>query len=235
MSNVLSCDKCMYKSSLVENLRNHVKQKHTVIQLPCELCNYVATTPQEYEKHVENKHLDRNSSSNNKKSSKPNNKKEAKDDSRKKRDDNVKIPCDICDFTSASAEDFITHVETKHYQQSSSADQSHYECNRCDYKGSDEAYFKKHLEKAHELNVTGRITHKSKKLCINWNQGHCSYDNECRFEHKEIQACMFKERCSRMDCKFWHESKTGKFPFLDLYHHQLNPNLPPKMAYPRRN
>ena len=54
-----------------------------------------------------------------------------------------------------------------------------------------------------------------KKLCIQWNRGHCTFDTKCRFAHEEMVACNFAEGCSRMECKFWHAASTGKFPFLE--------------------
>ena len=106
-------------------------------------------------------------------SCKANSKERVKNNSNKSSEDGVQIPCDICDFTSVSAGDFINHIS-----------------------------FKKHLELPHKWNVGGWSTvnsSKSKKLCIYWNQGHCSYNRDCKFEHKEIAACLFKERCSRPD------------------------------------
>ena len=135
----------------------------------------------------------------------------------------------MCSFTSVSADDYIKHIETKH--QKKSADVKEYACGRCDFKGNLEAQFKTHLEVAHNLNV-GEFTKvsyskNSKNPCLKWNRGHCNFDN-CRFEHKEIPACRFNNRCSRVDCTFWHEEFTGKFPFLAFRPSQKNPNWLPR-------
>jgi hypothetical protein len=143
------------------------------------------------------------------------------------------IPCDMCSFTSVSADDYIKHIETKH--QKKSVDEKEYACGRCDYKGRLEAQFKTHLEVAHNLNVGGftkvSYSKNSKNPCLNWNRGNCNFDN-CKFEQKEIPACRFNNRCSRVDCTFWHEEYTGKFPFLAYRPRQKNPNWLPRGQHP---
>ena len=97
----------------------------------------------------------------------------------------------MCNFNLVFAEDFINHIETKHQKK---ADYREYTCDRCDYVGRSEEQFKKHLEVAHDLNVGGftKVSNSNaKKLCINWNRGHCTFDNKCRFEHKEMPPCMY--------------------------------------------
>ena len=160
--------------------------------------------------------------------------------SNKSRNDGAKSPCDICEFTSVSADDFINHIENKHKKNGQNRAKIQYSCGKCDFKAVEESSFKKHLELAHKLNVGGWSTvnsSKSKKLCIYWNRGHCSYNRDCKFEHKEIAACVFKERCSRPDCKYWHEAHTGKYPFLDYRQRQQNPNQTSRMGFQssRRN
>ena len=147
---------------------------------------------------------------------------------------NVKIPCDMCDFTSISADDFIKHIETKHQKKADNCKVIEYKCGRCDYEGRSEEQFKRHLEIAHSLNVGGftKVNNgKFKRLCINWNRGHCSYDTNCKFEHKEMTQCIFKERCARVDCTYWHEAYTMKFPFLE-FRPQFNPNPSEGRYYP---
>ena len=41
---------------------------------------------------------------------------------------------------------------------------------------------------------------------------------------------MFKDKCSRSDCRFWHEAASGKFPFLD--HRTRSPSLSIKEGIP---
>ena len=135
----------------------------------------------------------------------------------------------MCSFTSVSADDYIKHIEAKH--QKERVDEKKYACGRCDYEASVEAQFKTHLEVAHKLNVGGftkvSYSKNSKNPCINWNRGQCNFDN-CKFEHKEIPACRFNNRCSRADCTFWHEEFTGKFPFLAYRPHRKNTNWLPR-------
>ena len=213
------------------NLSNHKKNEHNVDDIPCEVCEFVGKNIKEYKRHVESNHAEENRNKGKTgKTASPENVKKTK----QKTSDHVKIPCDICEYTSKSAEDVIHHSVAIH-QQKADNEKPSYKCDRCDYQGAVEAHFKKHFDK---LNVGGERIQpelRSKKLCFNWNRGHCSFDTKCRFEHKEILPCMFKERCSRQDCKYWHEAKTGKFPFLDLYQQQFGPNLLPRMEFPSRN
>ena len=265
-SNVLSCNKCTYKTSQAKNLNEHKKSDHQVSLIPCDLCDYVGKCTADYNNHVKDKHSEQNTAANNRRRTgvsdktdeivnneandtvkdKDNNKEKAKTkvnnktETQQRKQNNIEIPCDLCKFKSKSADDFINHIETKHQSKgNNSSEKPCYECDRCDYKGTVEEYFKKHLESAHNLNVGVKkpsVTNYPKKLCMNWNRGFCSYDdNKCRFEHKDMQACMYRERCSRRDCTFWHEAQSGKFPFLDYYQQQFNPNLQPRMNVLRRN
>ena len=202
-----------------------VTSRQSIDEIPCDLCEYVAKSIFDYDKHAKSKHVDQS------KSSKPANEKNTSNS----KETGVKIPCDLCQFTSASADDFIKHIETKHQKNVKVSKQTQYECGKCDFKANEEVNFKKHLEMAHRLNVGGWKTvnrGKSNNLCIYWNRGHCNYDLDCKFEHREITACLFKERCSRPDCKYWHAAQTGKYPFLD---HRNSQNLTPRRPFQRRN
>ena len=151
--------------------------------------------------------------------------------------DDVSIPCDLCDFKSISAEDFIDHIEKKHQKKSEHTNAKKYTCNRCDFVSSSEDSFKKHLEMAHRLNVGGftKVSYtKPKQLCIQWNRGRCTYDQRCKYVHEQMTACTFGARCARMDCRFWHEESTGKFPFLGMGHRQPNPNFFPRRPFQSR-
>ena len=182
---------------------------------------YVAKSIFDYDKHAKTKHDDRT------KSSKPTNKKNTSNP----KEAGVKIPCDLCEFTSTSADDFINHIETMHQKNVKDSKQTQYKCGKCDFKANEEVNFKKHLELAHKLNVGGwkTVNRQSDKLCI------YNYDLDCKFEHREITACLFKERCSRPDCKYWHEAQTGKYPFLDHHHRKHSTILPRRMPFQRRN
>ena len=223
---MLDCDKCDYKSSIAKNLYDHKKFKHPVEDIPCDICDYVANSIQNYDKHVKSKHEATNEHTRSSKSKKKETDKKA---SKKSKETNVKIPCDLCGFTSVSAEDFIDHIETNHQNKSKGSKTSNYKCGKCDYKSYEETEFKKHLEIAHKLNVGGWKTvnnrSSAKKPCVYWNQGKCRKEN-CTYEHREIAACAFNDRCSRSDCKYWHESFTGKYPFLGFRNLNRSPNLP---------
>ena len=132
------CDKCNYKTSIIFNLSEH---KHTDNQIPCELCKYSGKNIEDYQRHVEMKHAAKNG-----KSSK---KEQLKKSVNNPKNNNVKIPCDLCEFTSISAEDFIKHIETNHQEKINSGNEMpSYECDKCDYMGTGEFHFKKHLEAA---------------------------------------------------------------------------------------
>ena len=213
-------------ASINANLTEHKKSSHAEVRLPCELCDFVAKSADDYKKHDENEHdspKNVNKNDNAKKSYADKVKHNQNQNKKKENTAGVKIPCDLCNFTSTSADDFIKHIESKHQKTNV------YPCDRCDYEGKSEEQFKRHLDSVHNLNTRGfsTVSHakNSNKLCINWNRGHCTHQN-CKFVHNEIPPCMFKERCARTECKFWHEPQTGKFPFLDL--RRSNPNVWPR-------
>ena len=185
-SRLFACDKCEYKASIIKNLNDHISAKHDAAQIPSELCKFVSKTPNEYRKHVNDKHPQKENPKN--KENEKSSTKSTNNSIKRKDDSNVKIPCDMCDFTSKSADDYIKHIEIKHQKKYESIKE--YACDRCDYKGRSEGQFKTHLEVAHKLNVGGftKVSYekKSKNLCISWNQGHCTYGQRCRFEHKDF-------------------------------------------------
>ena len=234
-SSILSCDKCDYKTSQSKNLKDHKKLKHEVSLIPCEVCEYVGKSSNDYNRHVKDKHAERNPRSSDDSTSK--NKENVKKSSDNSKQNYVEIPCDLCKFKSTSAEDFIKHIENKHQEKPENS--SAYDCDKCDFKGKGEDQFKKHLGTAHNLNVGGWKTpqhNRSSRPCINWNRGQCGYDeSKCRYDHVEIIRCLFKERCSRSDCRFWHERSSGKFPFLDYHNRHNGPNIHPRRAFHHRN
>ena len=216
-SEVFECNKCEYKTSQKKNLTKHKKSEHEESILPCEICEFVGKSMVEYNNHVKEKHAEQNNVP--KKNNQTNIGNSNTNNTAKTTKKNyVEIPCDICSFKSESAEDFIKHIETKHQQKSKEVkEKPKYNCDKCDYEGNGEEHFKKHLEVAHKLSVwrTQEVQQKKfRKLCLNWNRGHCLFDSKCRYVHEEIEACKFNRRCSRPDCTYWHESQTGKFPFF---------------------
>jgi uncharacterized C2H2 Zn-finger protein len=189
------------------------------------LCEFIGKSEAEYQKHVYNEHTQQKEQSESRSQDKVKK-------TKTKSSDNVKIPCDMCKFTSVSAENFIEHIESKHQQKTEHA--KSYACNRCDFEGKSEEQFKKHLEVAHKLNAGGftkvfaksyacsrcdfegrsqeqfkkhlevahelnaggftKVSHGKppKKLCIQWNRGHCI----CNFAHEEMLACKFAGGCA---------------------------------------
>ena len=143
----------------------------------------------------------------------------------------VQIPCDVCDFSSISASDFLNHIKTHEKPEENTC----IPCDLCDYNAPSIEIFKSHIGNAHKNNQqqnnlksdfrgnsvvkhsppnTGRFN-KFDRLCLHWNRGRCKYpDNECRFRHEEIPPCRFQGRCNRNDCRYFHERSTGRFPFL---------------------
>jgi hypothetical protein len=129
----------------------------------------------------------------------------------------VIIPCDLCQFVGKSASDYMKHIE-EHNKPAISLP-----CDLCDFKANNAERFKLHIETAHGMKVkkdeptkqsnNGNV--KKTGFCVYWNRGHCSFgDDKCFFEHKNIPACRFQERCYKPECNFYHERSLGKFPFL---------------------
>jgi hypothetical protein len=118
--------------SLETNLITHKKTKHAIIRLPCDVCDFIAKTPEEYKKHVDDKHTSHQEEARKDEGKKTYADKVKNQQSKKKESQSaLKIPCDLCNFKSVSAEDFIKHIEMKH--QKKSADVKEYACGRCDF------------------------------------------------------------------------------------------------------
>ena len=130
--------------------------------IPCELCKFLGKTTAEYLRHVKDKHAEHTTASKN--NDKTKSKENVKKSSSKPKHSAVEIPCDICQFKSTSAEDFINHIETQHQHKPSG--NSGYACDKCDYKCTTEEQFKKHLEMAHKLNVGGWRTPQNKQYLV---------------------------------------------------------------------
>ena len=89
-------------------------------------------------------------------------------------------------------------------------------CDICDANLDSQGAFKVHIEDVHGLKVRHNGQNRKKSgYCVYWNRGHCKYsDDKCFYEHKKIPTCRYQERCNRDDCKFFHEARLRKFPFL---------------------
>ena len=146
----------------------------------------------------------------------------------KAKNDHVSIPCDVCKFIAKTTTEFMKHVEDHNKERMETS----LPCELCDYKARTSNNFKEHIETAHGIKVRNSTSssHKNVKsklgLCVFWNRGSCNFDDEtCRFEHKNIEACRFQERCYKPECKFFHEPSLGKFPFLGLHRNAVqSPN-----------
>lgn len=178
----------------------------------CDQCNYKTSMNLRLEQHKKDKHKAKL--------------KERKNDN-KTAENSVKIPCDLCNYTSNSASDFIKHIDSHNNSDNIIP------CDVCDYKGSSMEDFKTHIEAVHsekrsiktpplvptENGIWNKVYDKppmkNKLLCLYWNRGFCRFaDDTCRYTHKEIPPCRYQASCKKHDCKYYHEKKTGLFPFL---------------------
>ena len=100
--------------------------------IPCDLCEFVSKSTDEYLNHVKTKHSNNKKNAEENKGSEPQNTKDTRSNKNRNREDsNVRIPCDICDYTAWSSDDFIKHIETKHQQKlDGGSRKSNYECER---------------------------------------------------------------------------------------------------------
>ena len=235
---ILNCEKCNYKSTMKDRMRQHIEAKHENLNITCDQCEFVGNTTT-FLDHMKNNHPISNLNLDGAKKNLEKGKKSTNKNVKTK-SSNVVIPCDICSFVGKTASDYMKHIEEHNKEKSDPT----LPCELCDYKAKSATNFKEHLEVAHGIKLNGplkqrtehgnaervegfgmanasfkTVSHKNnrtkKGFCVFWNRGHCYYDNNtCFYEHKNIPACRFQERCRRSDCKFFHEEGLGKFPFL---------------------
>ena len=147
----------------------------------------------------------------------------------------------MCSFVGKTAADVMKHIE----EHNKKGIETCLPCELCDYKAKTSQNFKEHIEKAHGVKINKNVrfeevTNKDIKsksgYCIYWNRGHCNFqDRKCRFIHQNIPACRYQERCSKPECKFFHDPSLGKFPFLGMRPRTENPpQVHPQRPHPQQ-
>lgn len=208
-STIFSCEQCSYKSFIKNRLSQHIKAKHEEFLIPCENCKFKGNADQYLGlmKNNRGKENEENSTTQDKDKGKKSSNKNTK-----AKNDTVKIPCDLCQFVGKSASDYMKHIE-EHNKPAISLS-----CDLCDFKTNNAERFKLHIETAHGMKVKKDVSTRNDRkngFCVYWNRGYCNFgDAKCFFQHKNIPACRFQERCSKPECNFYHKPSLGKFPFL---------------------
>ena len=219
---IIKCEKCNYKSTMKDRMKQHVIAKHEALNITCDHCEFVGNA-ENYLNHMKNTHSDSRSEFVAEQTRKDKGK-QSYSKNAKAKNSNVVIPCDICSFVGKTALDYIKHIEEHNREKADNT----LPCELCDYKAKSASTFKEHIEAVHGIKVNGtskkdsfrtvdRKNHiKKKGFCVYWNRGHCNFDDRtCFYEHKNIPACRFQDRCYKSGCKFYHDV-VGKFPFLEL-------------------
>ena len=173
---LFACDKCEYRTSMENRLNQHKNNKHVTEIIPCEFCKYKGSL-EEFAVHMKNTHNNPPCSNGNKNS-------EHSNENRKQTTQNVRIPCDICDFVASSTRMYTKHIESKHQPKVvNNSNEMCLPCEKCSFVAKTE--FKCHLEERHGLKVKEETKNNSSgKLCIYWNRGHCSFNQKCKFVHE---------------------------------------------------
>ena len=220
---ILKCEKCSYKCTMKDRMKQHVIAKHEGLNITCDLCEFVGNA-ENYLNHMKNTHSNSRSDFVGEQDRKGK-RKESYSKITKAKNSNVVIPCDICSFVGKTALDYIKHIEEHNREKADNT----LPCELCDYKAKSASTFKEHIESVHGIKVNGTSKQssfrtvnskkniKKKGFCVYWNRGRCNFnDRTCFYEHKNIPACRFQDRCYKPDCKFYHDASLGKFPFLEL-------------------
>ena len=96
-------------------------------------------------------------------------------------------------------------------------------CDLCTFVGETENALRNHLESVHSFSEPiRRNTGFSQQqrlangLCVYWQNGHCKFNDSCRFAHEEIPRCSFDGNCRIFNCKDSHsqDRRTTSPPFL---------------------
>ena len=205
----IPCDACDHISPNIEEYKIHAeathKQNDDCVSFNCNECEYKTVSNVSLKKHQEYKH---------------NGKAGLK--TRRNDEDRTTIPCDECGKTTQNAEDFLRHIKS---HKEGSEKQSN-KCDICDKKFMDIGVLIQHIRTTHGSYSASQNTNNTqhnqdirniplKRICTYWNRGYCKLsNNECNFMHINLPACRFGDQCFRIECKFYHEKETQKYPFL---------------------
>ena len=194
-SKIFNCDNCVFKSSTERSLEQHIKDKQkgsknghktskNSSRIPCDACDHIAPDIEAHKKHAEEVH--------------------------KHKKDRLNLKCSECDYKTVSDESLKKHQQYKHKKTDTKHDNSVEKAR--DMRQFDE------LKNPRTQNSQQKSDLRNiplKRICSYWNRGFCKLsNNECNFLHINLPACRFKDQCFRIDCNFYHEKETQKYPFL---------------------
>ena len=233
----LNFEFCNYRSTTERSLEQHIHDKHKGSKnsnktskngsnIPCDVCNHVSKSATDHKKHADEKHSEFQKDSKKCQNCDDLFQKEEelkKHEIEKHGNKMLMIPCDECTYVAKNTEDFLRHV--KHH-----TSERRFQCEVCNKITNSIEELRQHIKRAHNDEKTNRehlnLKHNqdngfnSKKdislnrICMFWNRGFCRFeDSRCRYVHMNLPPCRFQEKCFRLDCKYFHEKETKKFPF----------------------
>ena len=115
-SAILNCEKCNYKSTMKDRMRQHVEAKHENMNITCDHCDFVGNTTT-FLNHMKNNHPNSNLNSDGAKKNMEKGKKSINKNVKAK-NSNVVISCDICSFVGKTASDYMKHIEEHNKEKS---------------------------------------------------------------------------------------------------------------------
>ena len=148
-----------------------------------------------------------------------------KDDVLKEHISMIHKKCDLCpeilsSHTALKEHNGLVHGKYKGYMM---------ECGQCKFSAINKMHLKRHIDRHHREPQQ----HKTKQvkiniMCKNWRNGHCSFKENCRFEHRIIW-CRFEWNCRNINnCLFEHKANQISPPSNQNVPNVLsNTNMPP--------
>ena len=115
---------------------------------------------------------------------------------KKSNNEEMRLPCDVCKFVARTDSELNRHLENIH----------------------------RFVRVNRQRNAFTKEERKKNGLCFQWNNGSCRFDEFCKFAHDEIPQCYYDGRCTKTDCRFYHNQQKHETPAPFLYRRGLQNN-----------
>ena len=184
---VFMCNDCDDEFLLKSELEDHIQKEHGMVEdMSCDKCEYRGTSDIDLDNHRKNSHFI------------------------------LILYCGVCNFETTNSNVLKNHKRNKHSGSITETRKARVAPPpKCNPKSA-----------LHTTDCCNRVPGSKKSviytqeerrangICLDWNKGNCENYELCSHLHIEIEACRFANNCSRLNCRFWHDT-FGKFPFLE--------------------
>ena len=203
-----NCDKCTYKSTDNDRLKNHKSEQHretTVNYYACTICDTKCTNLNSLN-DIKKTHMKKHRCGHCLFTA---NSKDELDEHTSRRH-SKQYECDLCDFVTHIKADIGEHEKKDHNIKKT---RKSFNCETCANVYRSETDLNKHTEEVHtpkraRIGSRQKFTYEERKrngFCRFWNHTECLYGEECKFVHEEAPYCRFKDQCrTNPRCQFFH-------------------------------